>query len=139
MIDKTHSIASVFYLAIAVHVVFMAYIAFVLPESLSVAKQMIAREKWEEEQKKLAHSTGSSWFARMRLLNVLEPLNILWPDKGSNVAKLRLNMILIAAIDFVMFGVGFGAMTVVIVYSKVIFTRSKISIIITLIADSEPG
>ncbi|EPS45649.1 hypothetical protein H072_354 [Dactylellina haptotyla CBS 200.50] len=121
VIEKTDDIINVFYGVLVVHVIFMAYIVFFLPESLSRTKQLLAREKWVESQRKLAESTGSKWVSGLRVLNVFEPLNILWPMNGPNLSKLRLNMIVIAAIDFVMFGVGFGAMTVVIIYSKIQF------------------
>ncbi|KAK6336251.1 hypothetical protein TWF696_001812 [Orbilia brochopaga] len=121
VIEKTDSLISVFYAVVVIHVSVLLYFGFILPESLSKAKQMLARDKWAEKQRKLAESSVSKWRLALRHMNIFEPLNILWPKSGHNLAKLRLNMILIAAIDFIMFGVGFGAMTVVILYSKIQF------------------
>ncbi|KAF3907812.1 hypothetical protein ABW21_db0209230 [Orbilia brochopaga] len=121
MIDKTDSLLSVFYAVVVIHIVVLLYLGFMLPESLSRAKQLLARDKWRERQRKLAELSGSKWWLVLRQMNIFEPLDILWPKSGQNLTKLRLNMILLAAIDFIMFGVGFGAMTVVILYSKIQF------------------
>ncbi|KAJ6257592.1 hypothetical protein Dda_7377 [Drechslerella dactyloides] len=121
VIDKTDNLLSVFYAVVVIHVLVLIYIGTILPESVSKSKQLLARDKWAERQRKLREASRSSWWPTLRQMNVLEPLNILWPKSGQNLAKLRLNMILLAAIDFIMFGVGFGAMTVVILYSKIQF------------------
>ncbi|KAK6532837.1 hypothetical protein TWF281_007008 [Arthrobotrys megalospora] len=118
-IEKTDDIAVVFYGVVVVHVIFMSYILFVLPESLSKAKMKLAEEKFAEEMRK--SSDSASWLSNFRVLNVFEPLNVLWPTEGGNLTKLRTNMIMLAAIDFIMFGVGFGSITVILLYSKIEF------------------
>ncbi|KAK6540879.1 hypothetical protein TWF694_008262 [Orbilia ellipsospora] len=121
VIEKTNDLLSVFYGVVVVHTIVFCYIVFILPESLSRTKQLLARDKWAESQRRLAETSGSKWLPGLRAMNLFEPLSILWPKKGSNLSKLRLNMILLAGIDFIMFGVGFGVMTVIILYSKIQF------------------
>ncbi|KAF3205772.1 hypothetical protein TWF106_008181 [Orbilia oligospora] len=119
-LEKTDDIAVVFYGVIGVHVVFISYILLILPESLSKEKMELANEKFAEERRKSAGSV--SWLrSAMGVVNVFKPLNVLWPEEGGNLTKIRTNMILLAAIDFVMFGVGFGSITVILLYSKVEF------------------
>ncbi|KAK6504291.1 hypothetical protein TWF506_002495 [Arthrobotrys conoides] len=119
-IEKTDDIAVVFYGVIIVHVIFVLYVLFILPESLSKEKMDLANEKYVEESRKSAGS--ASWLGSvMKVVNVFKPLNVLWPEEGGNLTKLRTNMILLAAIDFIMFGVGFGSITVILLYSKVEF------------------
>ncbi|RVD84596.1 uncharacterized protein DFL_006337 [Arthrobotrys flagrans] len=120
VIDKTDDIAVVFYGVIGVHVIFISYMLFVLPESLSKEKMKLANEKFAEESRKSADSAG--WVSNvMGVVNIFKPLDVLWPEKGGNLTKLRANMVLLAAIDFIMFGVGFGSITVILLYSKVEF------------------
>ncbi|KAK6335916.1 hypothetical protein TWF730_003290 [Orbilia blumenaviensis] len=120
VIEKTNDIAVVFCGVIAIHGLFISYILFFLPESLSKEKMKLAKEKFAEERRKSADS--STWLSSfMKIVNVFEPLNVLWPKEGGNLTKLRANMVLLAAIDFIMFGVGFGSITVILLYSKVEF------------------
>ncbi|KAK6505680.1 hypothetical protein TWF481_007573 [Arthrobotrys musiformis] len=117
VIAKTDDIAVVFYGVIAVHCVFMTYVGFILPESLSKAKMELAEKQHVEDSR-----ISASWGSRiLGVVNVFKPLDVLWPEEGGNLTKLRANMILLAAIDFIMFGVGFGSMTVILLYSKVEF------------------
>ncbi|KAK6342974.1 hypothetical protein TWF718_008352 [Orbilia javanica] len=118
-IDKTDDITVVFYGIVCVYLIFITYVLFILPESLSEEKMKLANEKFEEESLKSAGRTR--WFDHvLKIVNVFKPLNVLWPE-GENLTKVRVNMILLAALDFFMFGIGFGSITVVLLYSKVEF------------------
>ena len=122
------TLISIFYIALGVHIFFMVYIIFVAPESLSKKKQTFARERHTEEGALLFEQTQSSeptYFmgqdvkAAMTMLkrgNILAPLKILWPTGPGTSNSLRANLVLLSAVDTIMFGVGHGAMTVTVYY-----------------------
>lgn len=115
-VGKTDAVLLIFYIALGCHAVFILFLAFIIPESLSKARQEAAREKHRlmREQR----GPASDWIQDLRSLNLLQSLKILWPtDEGSNSA-LRWNLVLLAATDTIMFGVAMGATGVVLVYVR---------------------
>lgn len=110
LIKATGSIIAPFYFALACHVFFLAFTTFVVPESLSKERQVLAKERWQESR------TGRS-FSR-KDLNIFAPLSILWPKEPGSSPTLRRNLILLAAIDTMMFGVAMGTMQIILIYSR---------------------
>ncbi|TVY52437.1 putative membrane protein [Lachnellula cervina] len=106
------TLIATFYFAMGVHAFFMIFIFFVAPESLSKKRQMLAREKFAAEAANI-DLDGYGW---MRSANILAPLKILWPTGPGTSSHLRANLILLAAVDTIMFGVGMGALTVTVYY-----------------------
>ena len=118
IVKATGQLVSVFYVALGAHLLFLCCLVFVIPESLTKERQMIAREKH-----KVIHevSTRMNWATPLKTIStlggLLTPLSILWPTgEGSNSA-VRRNLISLAAVDTVMFGVAMGSMTIITIYS----------------------
>ncbi|KAE8442992.1 hypothetical protein EG329_002455 [Mollisiaceae sp. DMI_Dod_QoI] len=113
---ETGSLISTFYFALAVHAFFILFVLFMVPESLTKKRQAIAREKYNAELQALA-SQERSWAVTFKRANILAPLKILFPTGPGTSSKLRANLILLSAVDTIIFGVAMGAMTVVVYYS----------------------
>lgn len=131
LIKKTGSILSVFYAALGCQTFLFLMLVFVIPESLSMERRWIAREK--HRAKLLDEDAASRWLSLSGLnpVNLFKPLSILFPrgdgpsalfpnGRGAGSA-LRRNLILLAAIDTAMFGVAIGTMQVIVIYAEYIF------------------
>ncbi|KAK7712936.1 hypothetical protein SLS63_012225 [Diaporthe eres] len=142
----TGSLLSVFYVSLGCHLIFIACVMFILPESVSKRRQLLAREKHRSDQTKrdqrtrqwasqyLATAEGAtSWFwswlaspkyanaaASIRSANPLEPLKVLAPRGHAN-KRVRRNLILLAAIDTVILGAAMSSGQVTLLYSEFIF------------------
>lgn len=110
LIKATGSIMAPFFFALGCHVFFLAFTSFVVPESLSKERQLLARERWQENRAQRSWSRKS--------LNIFAPLSILWPKEPGSSPILRRNLILLAAIDTMMFGVAMGTMQVILIYAR---------------------
>ncbi|KAI9711997.1 MAG: hypothetical protein M1820_001705 [Bogoriella megaspora] len=113
MIKATETVTIVFWIAVSVHLFFAFFVILIVPESLSKARQYAAREKY---QLSLSHSGPR--FALLRTANLFEPLKILWPTGPGTTLAVRSNLVLLAAIDTIMFGVAMGSMSVVTYYTE---------------------
>ncbi|KAL9069856.1 MAG: hypothetical protein Q9157_006026 [Trypethelium eluteriae] len=120
VIKATGTVLSVFWMAIGTHLFFIIFVTLVVPESLSRRRQDAAREKYREELESIgpAHYCSSSLLRIVRIGNLFEPLKILWPTGRGTSAAVRRNLILLASIDTIMFGVAMGSMSVVIYYTE---------------------
>ncbi|KAI8623877.1 MFS general substrate transporter [Xylariaceae sp. FL1651] len=139
-VKLTGSLLSIFYVALGCHIVVILFFWFVVPESVSKKRRMIAREKYQAEQEtiqaalpnlvtKLVGQRFSAWIVSDRngtwlpiLLsaNPLAPLKMFVPS-GKENSQLRRNMLLLAFIDTVFIAGALGAGTVVILYAKFMF------------------
>lgn len=109
----------VFIAALAVHLVFLAFLLFVIPESLSRSRQLAAREKHRRDMDALGPS--ADWINRVRATNIFEPLKILWPTGPGSSAALRRNLVLLSAVDTIVFGVAMGTYQVIVIYMNYAF------------------
>lgn len=116
LVKATGKIVIVFYILLGVHLFFVIFVTFFVPESLSKKRQEQAREK--HEIKKAEIGPSSDWIQSFRSLNILEPLKILWPIGPGTSPALRRNLFVLAAVDTILFGVAMGSMTVVIIYTN---------------------
>jgi hypothetical protein len=114
IIKLTGEVISMFYLACGAHILFVLLLVFVIPESVPRARQLASREKHHR-----IHRHTSIWTRRIRTLNVFEPLKIIHGPTSS--PAIRRNLILLASTDTVVFGVGMGAHTVILLYSNYAF------------------
>lgn len=125
IVKVTGNILIIFYIALACHVIFILFIGFIAPESLTKERQIQARRLRQEKQQSIVSDldrSSGSWPTMIELMkstNLLAPLAILWP-KSSN-RYVRWNIALLAAIDTIMFGVAMGAMNVVMLYAEYMF------------------
>lgn len=116
-VGKTEAVLLIFYMALACHAFFMLFLAFVVPESLSKARQDAARQRYKEEKERYG-GLDPDWIDQLRSINLFAPLKILWPTGPGTTPALRRNLVLLAATDTIMLGVAMGAMGVVIVYTR---------------------
>ncbi|KAL8967745.1 MAG: hypothetical protein Q9183_002777 [Haloplaca sp. 2 TL-2023] len=120
IIKWTGTLVSIFYYAIIAHTFFALFVLIVVPESLSKERQFIAREKVDYA----GEANGGSWLGQavtvFKASNLLAPLKVLWPS-GTHNRAVRKNLVTLAAVDTIMFGVAMGSMTVVIIYSEFMF------------------
>ncbi|RPA75815.1 MFS general substrate transporter [Ascobolus immersus RN42] len=123
LIKVTGNVLSIFYIALVAHVLFIAFILFVVPESLSRRRMRKARNK--AKLAALAKEQDSekqkfSFWAHFK--GVFVPLKILYPTGPGSSPALRRNILLLSVIDTVIFGVGMGAMTVLLLYAEKTFS-----------------
>jgi MFS family permease len=116
IVGKTEAVLLIFYIALACHLIFIAFLLFLIPESLSKGRQEAAREKHRQELEALG--PASDWINQLRSLNLIEPLKILYPKGPSSSRALRINLLLLAATDTIMFSVAMGAMGVITIYVR---------------------
>ncbi|KAF7545121.1 hypothetical protein G7Z17_g9421 [Cylindrodendrum hubeiense] len=113
----TGNLVSIFYVVIVFHICFILVVGFVIPESLSKQKQLIAREKWAKEQEIRAQSGTTSWLTTIRTINPFEPLKILWPKGPGTSPALRRNLVAMALNDTIILGSSMAIGAVLILYS----------------------
>ncbi|TKA82785.1 hypothetical protein B0A55_01801 [Friedmanniomyces simplex] len=116
IVKWTGRIVLVFYILLAVHLFFILFIALACPESLSKPRQHAARDKHATALAKLG--PAADWISWLRHLNLLEPLKILYPTGPHATPALRWNLIVLAAVDTIAFGVAMGSMTMLIIYTN---------------------
>ena len=144
VVESTGQLIVIFYIAIAAHTLYLATL-LIIPESLSKNRQADAREKHAEEKVRRRRAANKDFEARppnvwgfipvggdgwsglvgltlavtlnwIRFHNIFEPLKILWPTGPGTSFDLRKNLVILAAVDTISFGMAVGAMTVIIVY-----------------------
>lgn len=124
IVKTSGQIITIFYIGLACHCFFFLLVLFIVPDSLSKETQLIARQKmaYVEDAGGL---TADPWFSSIsgfvRASNLFGPLAVLYPSGDGSSSALRRNVVLLAAVDTIMFGVAMGSMTVVIIYSEFIF------------------
>lgn len=116
IVKATGKIVVVFYILTAVHVFFIFFITFFVPESLSKKRQLAAREKQEQELEQLGPK--NDWINAIRSLNFLGHLKVLWPTGPGSSPALRRNLFFLASIDTIVFGVAMGSIMLIIMYSN---------------------
>lgn len=121
LVKYTGKIVIVFYVLLGVHTCFSLFMAFVVPESVSMKRQLAAREKHKELRNDLRQDSNWDWINQLRSLNLLAPLKVLWPTGEGSSPALRRNLVFLAAVDTIVFGVAMGSMTVVIIYTNYMF------------------
>jgi len=127
----TKDVLTIFYIAVACHGLFFLCIGFIVPESLTIERQRQARAKHaaKYESDRAIPGTSQDRFAKSRAIAraiargtyIYAPLTVLWPTgKGTN-RDVRRNLVLLAAVDTIMFGVAMGSMSVILIYSEYMF------------------
>jgi hypothetical protein len=105
-----------FYLALGCHIFFVLMLIFIIPEYVPRSRQLVACQAHRE---RAFGQQTLPWFTKLRFLNILQPLLILYgPNASSSV---RRNLILLSSTDTIVFGLGMGASTIVLLYSNYMF------------------
>ncbi|KAE9370812.1 MFS general substrate transporter [Stipitochalara longipes BDJ] len=135
LVRETGSIVTSFYFALAVHTLFIFYVILVVPESLSKKRQLLAREKYAAEIGDRFNNGPVGWKATLKRANILAPLKILYPTGPGSSSAIRRNLILLSAVDTIIFGVAMGSMTVVVYYMGYQFhwTTPEISVFTSMV------
>ncbi|KAL8836050.1 MAG: hypothetical protein Q9170_003063 [Blastenia crenularia] len=125
LVKWTGTIVSVFYYALVAHAFFALFVLFIVPESLTKERQLAAREKSLFEIETDRYGNGESWIltaqTALQQFNFLVPLRTLWPAGSGSTPAVRRNLVTLAAVDTIMFGVAMGSMTVTLIYSEYMF------------------
>ncbi|KXT06881.1 hypothetical protein AC578_7126 [Pseudocercospora eumusae] len=116
IVKWTGKIAIVFWVLAGVHVCFVLFVGMAVPESLSKKRQQLAREKHEYLMSQ--RDPNRDWINQLRSLNLLEPLRILRPKGPGSSRALRRNLLVLSAVDTIVFGVAMGSIAVVIIYVR---------------------
>jgi len=117
LIETTGQIITVFYVALGVHALFILWVLFIMPESVTKKRQQMAQAKHISGLDLLfSDNLTNDGFRALQKLNILAPLKILWPTGPGTSNRLRMNLVLLAAVDTIIFGVAMGAMTVTVLY-----------------------
>lgn len=121
--EATGNILNVFYVALGSHIFFIFYVLFILPESLSPRRLKLAKERYKAEKKRKIESgeESESKLASLHPKKFFEPLAILVPRGPGSSSVLRANLILLSIVDCIIFGVGMGGMTVILLYAERMF------------------
>ncbi|OJJ48251.1 hypothetical protein ASPZODRAFT_150525 [Penicilliopsis zonata CBS 506.65] len=138
LIKTTGDSVVVFVTSLSLHSFYLLMISLVVPESLSKEQQHMAQKRHQERRSQREEEDEASLLFHGRLslkqlnpLNFLAPLAILAPavgkpsplfpgPRGASPA-LRRNIILLAAIDTVVFGVTMGMVQILIIYLGYMF------------------
>jgi len=115
IVKSTGQILTIFYIALGCHGFFLLFLILVVPESLTLKRQVAARER---NQMEIASHGRPSLLSSLNVAKILEPLKILWPTGKGTSLQLRLNLILLSAVDTIIFGVAMSAITTVIYYAE---------------------
>ena len=127
IVKATGYILSIFYVALASHCIFLLWLLLIVPESLSKDRQRAARAKEDllNQAEQTSHNRWSHPISALKRLlkgsNLLAPLTILWPTGPGVDPAVRRNLLFLAAVDTIMFGVAMGSMTIIIIYSNYMF------------------
>ncbi|KAL7950112.1 major facilitator superfamily domain-containing protein [Trichoderma barbatum] len=108
----TGTIISIFYVALGCHAFFIVFVRFVMPESLSKRRQMLAREKQariEAEQSELPSRLAH---------NPFEVFKILWPTGPGTSSRLRINLVALAVADTIIMGSMMAVGNVLMLYGE---------------------
>lgn len=141
-VKYTGSLLSIFYVTLGCHILFIFFILLVTPESLSKKKQLLAREKYQNDWDTLAEQVRTrlpgllsglgpqtagflsdhfgDYAPAIVSANPLAPLKALVPPGRANSA-LRRNLIILAFLDAVIISSAMGSGTVTILYVEYIF------------------
>jgi MFS family permease len=115
MVKLTGSLISIFYFVLGCHSLFFLCVVFLVPESLTKKRQLAARESYAFEQR--ARAGSSSLLSIVKSSNIFSTLKILYPT-GEGSFQVRTNLLLLSAVDGIVFGIAMSAASVVILYSE---------------------
>ncbi|KAH8702414.1 putative tetracycline-efflux transporter [Talaromyces proteolyticus] len=131
LIKLTGSIIVMFYTVLCFHGIYFVVLLFIIPESLSKERQQAAKQKHRTKQLQYDHSFLKSLLIEINPVNIFTPLKILFPtidnlqsfsfEERTMFKSLRRNLILIASIDTLIFGVAMGTMQIIILYAEYMF------------------
>ncbi|PLB33206.1 pentatricopeptide repeat protein [Aspergillus candidus] len=134
LLKKTGNILDVFYTALALVSFVLVALCLVVPESLTAAQRESALAKHHATLARKGQLARSKVLTMVRHLHprklvaplaILSPVvgrpSLLFPGRRGASPALRRNILLLAAIDTVAFGVAMGASAVIVIYAEYLF------------------
>lgn len=124
IVKASGKLVTIFYITLILHCIYILFLFFIIPESLTKDRQMAARDKhaYAEERQESTMQSSPSWsLAFLKGFNVFAPLSILYPTGEGSTSALRRNLMLLAAVDTAIFGVAMGTQTVALIYAEYMF------------------
>lgn len=130
LMKYTGSLLDIFYAVLICHSIYLLTLVFLVPESLSKERQKIARTKHLAKLQEGDVSFPRYILRELHPANIFKPLAILYPkpkhsetspEQRALFRKLRKNLVLIATIDTLMFGVGMGTVQIIVLYAEYMF------------------
>ena len=118
IIKASGNIMTIFYVAFVCHLGFIVFVTSFVPESLSRDQQIAARERHHAE---LLKQPPRPWTTFTNIANIFKPLSILLPPRDQTSDITRANLVLLATVDTVVFGVTLGSVSLVVMYSEYMF------------------
>ncbi|KAI5298557.1 Mitochondrial GTPase, partial [Ascosphaera pollenicola] len=123
MIKHTGNPLHVFYVSITLYLAFFVCVVFIVPESLSKERQEENREKHKPK------TSSESLLQHLNPCRLLEPLSIFSqkvdhienPKERKQAKKIKRNLLILAALETVVFGVKLGSSSVIIMYAEYLF------------------
>ncbi|KAJ4864798.1 major facilitator superfamily domain-containing protein [Trichoderma breve] len=111
----TGTVISIFYVALGCHAFFIVFVRFIMPESLSKRRQMLAREKLARSE------TSEGLLPARRVHNPFEAFEILWPTGPGTSSRLRINLVALAIADTIIMGSMMAVGNCLMLYSEYMF------------------
>ncbi|KAE8153723.1 major facilitator superfamily domain-containing protein [Aspergillus avenaceus] len=109
VVEWSGSIVTVFWIMLGIHVCCAFFVVLFVPESVSTRRRKQAREK-------AARRDGASSMRHLNPLALLAPLKVLYPTGPGSSPALRRNLVVLAAMDTIMYGVAMGSANVLLIY-----------------------
>jgi len=126
ILRMTGSLVSVFFVALGIHATFILFMLFAVPESLTEKRRSMARERHLAKEivfppnldmMSASQNVLASTGLFIRSINPFSPLKILWPTGPRTSNHLRANLVVLASVDTIVFGVAMGSMAVLVYYT----------------------
>ena len=130
VINRTGSVVTLFYCALAIHVSFALFILFLLPESVTREHMVEATSKHNSRRMSVegVPYTVRQWQYWINLLNIFQPLTVFWPEgRGLGFKRKRRNLVLLGAIDGILL-LNIGAFAVIILYPIYMFNWGDLEV-----------
>ena len=129
-INRTGSVMTLFYCALAVHLFFVLFVLFFIPES--VTKESMIRAKQIHNRRLLSTEgvpyTPRQWRYWSNVLNVFQPLKIFWPNgRGPAFRLKRRNLVIMGIVDGILL-LNIGAFAVILLYPIYMFNWDNLEV-----------
>ncbi|CCU77577.1 tetracycline-efflux transporter [Blumeria hordei DH14] len=118
LVRQTQIIISASYAAAGIRAAYILFLLFAVPESLVEERQMEAREQHLLRAKlaELKNEESCWWKDVLKKIDFLNSLRVLYPKGPGSSDALRTNLILLSAIDTILYGVTLCVITLTIYY-----------------------
>ena len=125
IVEAAGNFITIFYAAFVCHLFFIIFVTSFVPESLSRPRQLAARETYQAQALKSRSFPSQpgrpALTALTHLSAILHPLRILRPGVHEESSATRRNLVLLSAIDTVVFSITLGSGSLLVIYAELNF------------------